>query len=783
MEAEATRYAMAVAEPIASRKTLLMVAALWLIVAISLAWITYACLLGHVEHRLAGGRILTDTVALSILPAPAFPWPGELRVRLLEDGRPLGPRVDGPSSVSEAGGGAYAAPVRDGSGLHRYTALYFTASDGTVPLGNGRTYTARYPRRGLPASFALLLACWVILPLAAVRASKTLADSRPDQTAPVGVAAWSVLVSGFLYTLFALQAWLPPSNAPWLLAVVVAGVAPFLASLPASRASLPGWLAWLAGLLVWVLLTSLGGSSYASPPMALGFLAVSAGGVLLYFGARGGLEQNERHGPSLTLVLFTLTAGLSLARAAGFDLASGLASLELSSLWWERIENLWTSKFLGHWLLVTFWCTLAAFGASSRSRRSDTALVSSLVIVAIWLTGSKSALVALLLSIAVAGGAMLRPRAVRRLVVVALVFGVLSAPLLAAVPWRVQSRLPGHLADGPLGALEMDVRGGVWEFSRRLISLHPVDGWGFGASAALPGGDLPIAEALGVEPESPDAVLARHPVLAGGHPHNAALLTWLDLGLIGALLVAGLLVAVGRSIAGVKEHRHTHAALLGLLTVTATFLIFNYPVWEPEVASILWMTAVLAAAVLPQPAVAHLALLRSGAAVLLILTMGGSILAWDRADRWWTAREVREGRAVLDLEAGRIVVGGEALPLEHGGLLDAGAEFLHWEPGGTALMRGWVYGPPGAGAPDAVLVFVGSELADVVWPELPSPEAFARSESRDVRALVSGFLLRLQPDRLDLEEPVTVVALRPKGAVAAELPPLAAAPLKGAPVP
>jgi O-antigen ligase len=673
---------MAVAEPIASRKTLPMVAALWLILAISLAWITYACLLGHVEHRLAGGRNLSATVALSILPAPVFPWPGELQIRLLEDGRPLSPRVDGPRSVSEAGGGAYAAPVRVGSGLHRYTALYFTASDGTVPLGNGRTYTARYPRRGLPGSFALLLACWVILPLAAVRASKMLADSRPDQPAPVGVAAWSVFVSGFLYTLFALQAWLPPSNAPWLLAVVVAGVAPFLASLPAPRGSLPGWLAWLAGILVWVLFTSLGGSSYASPPMALGFLAISAGGVLLYFGARGVLEQNERHGPSLTLVLFTLTTGLSLARAAGFDLAGGLASLELSSLWWERIENLWTSKFLGHWLLVTFWCTLAAFGSSSRSRRSDTALVSSLVIVAIWLTGSKSALVALLLSIVVAGGAILRPRAVRRLVVVALVLGVLSAPLLAAVPWRVQSGLPGHLADGPLGALEMDVRGGVWEFSRRLISLHPVHGWGFGASAHLPGGDLPIAEALGVEPASPDAVLSRHPVLAGGHPHNAALLTWLDLGLIGALLVAGLLVAVGRSIAGVEEHRRTHAALLGLLTVTATFLIFNYPVWEPEVASILWMSAVLAAAVLPAPAVPRRALLRSGAAVLLILAIGCFVLVFDRASRWLTVRDIREGRSVLGAEAGTVLVGGEARALDYGDRLDAGAELVAPGPGG-----------------------------------------------------------------------------------------------------
>jgi hypothetical protein len=130
---------------------------------------------------------------------------------------------------------------------------------------------------------------------------------------------------------------------------------------------------------------------------------------------------------------------------------------------------------------------------------------------------------------------------------------------------------------------------------------------------------------------------------------------------------------------------------------------------------------------------------------------------------------------VLDLEAGRLVVGDEVRELEYGDRLDAGAELLEG-PGAAVLMRGWAYGPPGAGPPGAVLVFVGSDLAGIAWPERPSPEAFAHSESRDVRALVSGFLVRLEPDRLELHAPVTVVALRPASALAAELPPLAATP-------
>jgi hypothetical protein len=87
-------------------------------------------------------------------------------------------------------------------------------------------------------------------------------------------------------------------------------------------------------------------------------------------------------------------------------------------------------------------------------------------------------------------------------------------------------------------------------------------------------------------------------------------------------------------------------------------------------------------------------------------------------------------------------------------------------------MSGWAYTRPGDEPPEAVLVFVGSELAGIAWPERPSPEVFARTDRGDVRALVSGFLLRLEPEQLDLSAPVTVVALRSDSAHAAELPPL-----------
>lgn len=749
-----------------------MVAAPWLIVALLLAAITSECLFGQVKHELVPAQMRGDVIALVILPAPPFPWQSELGVDVFENGRRLGPRLEGPRSVSETGGGAYADPVRDGSGLQRFTALYFTASDGSEPARNGRSYAVRYPRWALPATFAFLLGCWVVLPLTTVHLVRCLAGPRPRAVGSLGVAGWSVLVSALVYSLFALQAWLPPSNAPWLIAVAVAGVAPFLARLPVPRASVPGWCLWCAGLLVWVLLTSLGGTSYASPGMAAGFLAVAAGGALLYFGTRGSLEGSARAGRSPIVAVFLVVALASLARDAGFDIAGTLATLGLSPLRTEGIENLWTAKFLGHWLLVTLWCTLAAFGLKGVSRHRDTALVASLGFVALWLNGTKSGLVALVISTAVAGGAMLRPRATRRLVVVVLVLAALTAPLWAGLPWRAQARLPSHLTEGPLSGLEMDVRGGVWEFSRRLISLHPLEGWGFGASASLPGRQLPIADALGVEPSRPDHVLARHPVLAGGHPHNAALLTWLDLGLIGAVLLAGLLAAVGHSIARVERQRYAHAALLGLLTVTATFLAFNYPVWEPEIASMLWMTAVLAASHLPQPVFRRPELVRHGIVVLVVIAIGCALLVEERASRWLTARDQGAREILLSPDGDSLAIGGAVHRLEDDRRIDAGARLV--APQGRPFIHGWAYGPPGSGDPDVVLVFVGTELVGTVWPEWPTLEVFRRSSTRDVRALLSGFLVPVVPADLDIEAPLTVVMIRGQDVAAARLPPLSA---------
>jgi O-antigen ligase len=666
----------------ASHRREVWVLGLWLSVGAVLGWLTAVCLFGQVGHSLTPSQIVGDGVVGRVwFPRLVWLGPGDPDLEIFEEERRLGPRVQGAESVRELLGGAYAIGLADWS-FGSSGVLHFSASDGSAPRFNGRRYRVSYPRRFLPASMALLLGSWFLLPLAALRYSSKLRRPSIRARPPLNTSGWSLAVMGGLYSLFVVQAWLPASNDAWFLALTGVGLAPFLARLGRCEVEVPLWSPWLAGFLVWLACTTWGGSSFVSMGQAAVFFAVTTVGLIVFLGWRGSLDRYEGRRSGLLVGLFLAAVGLSLARDAGCDLAGIFASLGLTSVWPGRLVNPWTTKFVGHWLLVLGWCAVLALERGRRNRVRGVLPLAALGVLTIVVNGSVAAATAVLVSLVPATLALRWPTSVRRLTIIGLAGSVLLAPLLAAIPARLHAEFSESLPSGSLSVLDLDQRAAKWEFARRLVKLKPLEGWGFGASANLPGRELSIENALGAASVKAGSPTARSFALAGGHPHNAALLTWLDLGLVGALLVAGLIAAVGRSIARVEADRGTHAALLGLIAVSATYLVFNYPAWEPEVMSILWMTAVLAAAVLPEAVVTQRALLRSGAAVLLILALGCSVLVYGRASRWWTAREIREGGVVLDGETGRLGVGGETRPLEYSVRLDAGAELLDPGPGG-----------------------------------------------------------------------------------------------------
>lgn len=747
---------------------------LWVGVVVALAWITWVCLTGRVVQAVSPSQIAgTATVGRVFLPDLEPADPGEAAPRIFEDDRALGPRLDELIDVPRMGGGTYAVAYEAASSPNS-TLLHFTASDGSDPRSNGRRYSVRYPRRQRPGTIPLLLGAWIVLPAVALRWTRAVRVPRPARAPSPTAAGWAVAVLGLLYSVFALQAWLGRSNVDWLLALAAVAMPPFLSRLgpgwsrdPALR--LPGWLPWLAGLLAWVAITSAFGSSYGAPMTAAAFIVVCVGGVATHFGLRGALGAGA--GFSILPGLLLVASGLSLARDAGFDYTSDLAAFGLSAVWPSRPVNPWTTKFLAHWLLMLSWCVVLALARRRQKPGRGEVLVPVAGLVAIWVGGSSAALAALFSSAAVAVLALRWPRRVRQLVVFCLACGMLMAPLLAAVPWHARGELATKASPGVLRVLDIDNRAAKWEFSRQLTALRPWTGWGFGASPRLPGGDLSAEEALGSQrgvnpPSAPSG-----PVMAGGHPHNAALLVWLDLGVVGALLVAGLVWATGRSIARFEKEPRIHGALLGLLIATGVYLLFNYPVWEPEVLSILWMSVVLPGAVLSRPPERSRRLVHSGIAVLLILVLGGVVTVQERLARAFTVREIRASEVVLGPDARHLAIGGDRRDLRYGGALDAGAVLVEGT-GTPAVIRGWAFALGTTGKPEAVLVFVGSDLVGAVWPEQPTPDVFRRSEGRDIRALTAGFEVAVDTGQIDLSAPVTIVALQNGVALAAELPSL-----------
>lgn len=171
------------------------------------------------------------------------------------------------------------------------------------------------------------------------------------------------------------------------------------------------------------------------------------------------------------------------------------------------------------------------------------------------------------------------PVVAHRLVAAVAVGATLSAPVVAPL---MNDIVPGAL-HAALGYGTLTIRGEIWQEYAALIGERPLLGHGVEASHVVAG--LPAATALSA---------AQRALLDWGHPHNAALQVWFELGLVGALLAAGLLAALFRAIA-----RHS-GALLPAATATAAgayaVAFVSHGAWQAWWWCLLALIAVLFAA-------------------------------------------------------------------------------------------------------------------------------------------------------------------------------------------
>src|SRR5579883_2632305 len=191
---------------------------------------------------------------------------------------------------------------------------------------------------------------------------------------------------------------------------------------------------------------------------------------------------------------------------------------------------------------------------------------------------SRSAMLAVVMAMAVWPVARLLPRAAATLI---------GAGLIALVAVRIHQAVPRF----DNSAIHRFL---IWHFAIDRIAEKPLLGWGLDASRALPGGSEPIEE-----PRLPE-------LLHGGtlwmplHPHNAALQWRVELGLPGAalatLVVLYILWCASAPETGPPALRAASlAAVAGALVVA----MLSYGFWQAWWQSSLWLIGALMVALAP----------------------------------------------------------------------------------------------------------------------------------------------------------------------------------------
>ncbi|MCG6121926.1 MAG: O-antigen ligase family protein [Microvirga sp.] len=177
---------------------------------------------------------------------------------------------------------------------------------------------------------------------------------------------------------------------------------------------------------------------------------------------------------------------------------------------------------------------LALALAWRRGLRLAPALLAALAVAAVSVTESETAKLAALLMAAAWPIARWRPRAFHAFAATAMVANLALTPLYIG---HVNDLIPTAVHEA-VGYGVLTIRGEIWREYATLLALRPVLGFGLEASHVIAAS--PLVEAL---PE------ARRALLDYGHPHNAALQVWFELGAAGALLLCALMAAVFRAMA------------------------------------------------------------------------------------------------------------------------------------------------------------------------------------------------------------------------------------------
>ncbi|MBI1775507.1 MAG: O-antigen ligase family protein [Proteobacteria bacterium] len=375
----------------------------------------------------------------------------------------------------------------------------------------------------------------------------------------------------------------PLALAPLLLALTaVAVIGAGLDHRAALEALLP--LRGTAMLFGLVLVWSLIGISWSIAPersliMALRLAGTTLCGFVL-LGAALALDERQRRSLERWLCIGTLLGTVLL----GVEIASGLSLLKaVRGLLGDRAPIDVLLNRAATVLVLLQWPVAAILLRRRRRGPWLAGLWTAAALVLLAHLASASALLAALAGLATGALAYFWPRFVGWAAAAGGAVAILASPL-AGIPLGVIERLAPHLKPSGVHRLV------IWNFVGDQIAKHPFAGWGLDTARVIPGGEATIA------------VMTREGMMQAQllplHPHNAALQWWLELGLPGAVLGAGLVLLIVRAILNAGWGRAETAAGLALFASGLLISMLSYGIWQFWWLAALWFAAAFAASVL-----------------------------------------------------------------------------------------------------------------------------------------------------------------------------------------
>jgi exopolysaccharide production protein ExoQ len=321
--------------------------------------------------------------------------------------------------------------------------------------------------------------------------------------------------------------------------------------------------------LAWALVSILWSASPATTALSLLEALVPAASAFII---AVGLSGQTRHFSSRTAAL-GLAFGLALACAVMLlDLATGMSL--------QRVLGSRAQAFvLNRAILTVLVVGTPVLWWLARDRllpRSVYLAFAGLLAVSVISSHSGAAVVGSACALLIYGLARYAPRSAVRALLIGAFLALAAAPVIGETLFRSISKAAHERMSGA----SSEARVAIWRSFEVVVRERPLRGWGFGVSPV-------IADDPRLRQIDPDT----RAMLGVGHPHNAALQIWVELGAVGAALAFLVFAFLLRSIA--RLDAAAAAPRLALVAGAGMVALVGHGAWQGWWIACLGLAAVL----------------------------------------------------------------------------------------------------------------------------------------------------------------------------------------------